>query len=116
VKCSAFRFNHSIMAVMTSMVGWAAWSAFTRYIQLGLCHKSFNSPGAWRGTAIFITTGAAFGYWMDGVEERQRETVQMLRNKLVESRELRAQQQAVTEAKALAVLSELEEKTRQAAK
>jgi hypothetical protein len=53
---------------------------------------------------------------MDGVEERQRETVQMLRNKLVESRELRAQQQAVTEAKALAMLSELEEKTRQAAK
>ena len=53
---------------------------------------------------------------MHGVEERQRETVQRLRDKLVESRELRAQQQAATEAKARAVLSDLEEKTRQAAK
>lgn len=71
---------------------------------------------AWGGTTVFISVGAGFGYWMDGVEERQRETVQRLRNKLVESRELRAQQQAATEANARAVLSELEDKTRQAAK
>ena len=71
---------------------------------------------AWGGTAVFIGVGAGFGYWMDGVEERQSETVQRLRDKLVESRELRAQQQAATESKARAVLSELEEKTRQAAK
>jgi len=71
---------------------------------------------AWGRTAVFIGVGAGFGYWMDGVEERQRETVQRLRDKLVESRELRAQQQAATEAKVRAVLSKLEEKTRQAAK
>lgn len=53
---------------------------------------------------------------MHGVEERQKDTVQRLRNKLVESRELRAQGQAATEANARAVLSELEERTRQAAK
>lgn len=52
---------------------------------------------------------------MHGVEQRQRETVHRLHNKLVEGRELRAQAQAATEANARAVLSELEERTRQAA-
>ena len=53
---------------------------------------------------------------MDGVENRQRETVQRLRDKLVASRELRAERQARAEVMSNAVYAELEEKTRQAAK
>ena len=52
---------------------------------------------------------------MDGVEERQRETVERLRNKLVANRELRAQRQAEEEASAADIYAELEKKTKQAA-
>jgi len=69
----------------------------------------------WPGTAIFVGVGAAFGYWMDGVEERQRETVQRLQNKLVAAREMRAERQTALEAKSREAFAELEEKTRQAA-
>jgi hypothetical protein len=53
---------------------------------------------------------------MDGVEVRQRETVQGLRDKLIANRELRAARQAQTEAIAEKVYTELEKKTREAAK
>jgi hypothetical protein len=52
---------------------------------------------------------------MEGVEERQRETVQRLRDKLVESRELRAERQALAEGMTSEILSELEKKTQKAA-
>ena len=62
-----------------------------------------------------MAVGAGFGYMMDGVEERQRETIQRLQNRLVASRELRAERQAAADAKSREVFAELEEKTRQAA-
>jgi hypothetical protein len=60
--------------------------------------------------------GASFGYWMDGVEIRQRETVERLMSKLVQARELRAEKQAENDAKVREVMAKLEEKTQQAAK
>ena len=77
--------------------------------------KSVIHELAWPGTAIFIGVGAGFGYWMDGVEERQREIVQRLRNKLIANRELRAQRQAEEEAVAADIYAELEKKTKEAA-
>ena len=52
---------------------------------------------------------------MDGVEERQRETVQRLRSKLIANRELRARRQAEEEAIAADIYAELEKKTKEAA-
>ena len=69
----------------------------------------------WPGNVAFVTIGAGFGYWMDGVEKRQRETVQQLRDKLVASRELRAQRQAIAQAASDAMYEDLEKKTREAA-
>lgn len=71
---------------------------------------------AWPGTTIFIAVGAGFGYWMNGIEARQRETVQGLRDKLIANRDLRAARQAQTEAIAEQMYAELETKTREAAK
>jgi hypothetical protein len=68
------------------------------------------------GNAVFIAVGAGFGYWMNGVEARQREGVQRLMDKLVASRELRAERQAAEEAFRRKVYAVLEEKTQQAAK
>jgi hypothetical protein len=52
---------------------------------------------------------------MDGVEARQRDTVQRLRDKLVETRELRAERQIREEEHSRELLAELEKKTRKAA-
>jgi hypothetical protein len=60
--------------------------------------------------------GAGFGYWMNGVEIRQRETVQRMRDKLIVNRERRAQRQAIEEGIRENLYAELKEKTQQAAK
>jgi hypothetical protein len=65
---------------------------------------------------IFITVGAGFGYWMDGVEARQRETVQRMRDRLVANREERAQREALEHAVSQKIYNELEKRTQQAAK
>ena len=52
---------------------------------------------------------------MDGVEAQQRETVQRLRDKLVESRALRAEQQNLADQKIREQLADLERKTQKAA-
>ena len=65
---------------------------------------------------IFITVGAGFGYWMDGVESRQRETVQRMRDRLVANREERAQREALEHAVSQKIYAELEKRTQQAAK
>ena len=71
---------------------------------------------AWPGTAIFIAVGAGFGYWMDGVEARQRETVQRLRDRLVANREERAQRQAAEADLRKEQFEELRRRTQEAAK
>jgi hypothetical protein len=53
---------------------------------------------------------------MDGVEIRQRETVQRLMNKLNKARELRAEKEAAHVAASDKIRASLEEKTREAAK
>jgi len=65
---------------------------------------------------IFISVGAGFGYWMDGVEARQRETVQRMRDRLVANREERAQQEALEHAVSQKIYAGLEKRTQQAAK
>lgn len=60
--------------------------------------------------------GAGFGYWMDGVEIRQRETVERLMNKLNTARELRAEKQAAHNAVSESMRAKLEEQTREASK
>ena len=65
---------------------------------------------------MFFVVGAGFGYWMDGVETRQRETVRRLQDRLIASREARAERHALHEAFAAKAYARLEEKTQQAAK
>jgi len=70
---------------------------------------------AWPGTAMFFAVGAGFGYWMDGVEARQRDTVQRLRDRLIASREARAEQSVFGQAERERLYAKLEEATRKAA-
>lgn len=70
----------------------------------------------WPGNFTFIAVGAGFGYWIDGVEKQQRETVQQLRDKLVASRELRMQRATMEMAASQAMYEELERKTQEASK
>lgn len=53
---------------------------------------------------------------MDGVESRQRETVQRMRDRLVANREERAQREALEHAVSQKIYAELEKRTQKAAK
>jgi hypothetical protein len=52
---------------------------------------------------------------MDGVEAQQRETLQRLRDKLIESRALRAERKNLADQKFREQLADLERKTQKAA-
>src|SRR5277367_1814032 len=131
------------MAVLTSMAGWAAWSYFSlpkamSIVIDSLVHSPVSSNSvsaivrstlrvvklvprqclslAWPGTATFFVVGAGFGYWMDGVESRQRDTVQRLQDRLIASREARAERHSLNEALAQKAYARLEQKTQRAAK
>lgn len=64
---------------------------------------------------MFVAVGAGFGYWMDGVEVRQRDTVQRLRDRLIASREARAERFNMKAAMLERKYAKLEEKTQRAA-
>lgn len=64
---------------------------------------------------MFVAVGAGFGYWMDGVEVRQRDTVQRLRDRLIASREARAERFNMKTAMLERKYAKLEEKTQRAA-
>jgi hypothetical protein len=53
---------------------------------------------------------------MDGVETRQRDTVQRLQDRLIASREARAERHSLNEALAEKAYARLEQKTERAAK
>lgn len=65
---------------------------------------------------IFITVGAGFGYWINGVEIRQRETIERMRARLIADRERRAEWQAKENSERERIYAELEQKTQEAAK
>lgn len=77
--------------------------------------KSMLIGIAWPGTAMFFAVGAGFGYWMDGVEVRQRDTVQRLRDRLIASREARSEHYKLKAAMLEREYAKLEEKTQRAA-
>ena len=78
--------------------------------------RQFTEPVAWTGNLIFIGVGGGFGYWMHGVEERQKQTVDRLHNKILANREIRAEAALSDEDRRKSIYIDLEEKTREAAK
>ena len=69
----------------------------TRLWQLGLeMRPLFNKESLW-AYPLFGGVGASFGYWMQGVEDRQLAILEGRRNSLIAKRVRRAQREAEKE-------------------
>ncbi|KAF8454355.1 hypothetical protein BGX38DRAFT_1173201 [Terfezia claveryi] len=71
---------------MPGVLGWAMFGAAVRWWQLGLEMRPFFSRSSIHGYPIFAAIGGGFGYWLQGVTERQQAVLEERRTALLEKR------------------------------
>jgi len=73
---------------------WGGFGIAVRLWQLGLeMRPFFNKESLWV-YPVFAGTGASFGYWLQGVDQRQQAILGARRQSLLEKRARRAQREA----------------------
>ena len=65
----------------------------TRFVQLGIEMRPFFQRGALWVYPLFMGIGGSFGYWMQGVEQRQVMLLQQRKEIIVEKRRRRAERE-----------------------
>jgi hypothetical protein len=71
-----------------------------RFWQLGLEMRPFFNRGSLWAYPVFAGAGASFGYWLQGVDERQTEMLQDRKQTILEKRARRAAREAEKTAEA----------------
>ncbi|KAK3378200.1 hypothetical protein B0H63DRAFT_525448 [Podospora didyma] len=74
------------------IVFWTGFGLATRFWQLGIEMRPFFSKQSAWAYPVFGAVGASFGYWLQGVDERQTAVLQDRRNAILEKRARRAAQ------------------------
>ena len=64
-----------------------------RFWQLGIEMRPFFQRENWLIYPIYGTVGASFGYWLQGVENRQMRYLSETRDRLIEKRKRRAERE-----------------------
>ena len=59
--------------------------------------RPFMTKQAWLGFPIFAAVGGSFGYWLEGVDQRQTELLQGRKASIIEKRARRAAREAQSE-------------------
>jgi len=73
---------------------WGGFGLAVRVWQLGLeMRPFFNKESLWAYPA-FASVGASFGYWLQGVDQRQQKILGARRQSLLEKRARRAEREA----------------------
>ncbi|PQE25132.1 hypothetical protein CJF31_00005985 [Rutstroemia sp. NJR-2017a BVV2] len=73
---------------------WGGFGIAVRVWQLGLeMRPFFNRESLWV-YPVFGGAGASFGYWMQGVEQRQQAILGARRTAILEKRQRRAEREA----------------------
>ncbi|KAK3685978.1 NADH2 dehydrogenase 14K chain [Podospora appendiculata] len=73
---------------------WAGFGVATRFWQLGIeMRPFFNKQSLW-AYPVFASVGASFGYWLQGVDERQTAILQDRKAAILEKRARRAEREA----------------------
>lgn len=72
---------------------------------MGIEMRPFHSM--WWAYGIYGGLGASFGYWLEGVEERQMRYLRETRDRLLEKRKRRAEREGLTFDKGAAVRTEI---------
>jgi len=69
-----------------AILGWAAFGVGVRMWQLGIEMRPLFERRAAIGYPIFASIAAAFGYYLEGVEDRQRQILEERKARLLEKR------------------------------
>ncbi|KAG9246488.1 hypothetical protein BJ878DRAFT_496821 [Calycina marina] len=76
--------------MVNKILFWTAFGLGTRFWQLGLeMRPFFNKESLWVWP-LFGGIGASFGYWYQGVEDKQQYILMMRKESLLEKRARRA--------------------------
>ncbi|KAH6892335.1 hypothetical protein B0T10DRAFT_483611 [Thelonectria olida] len=79
---------------------WSAFGVAVRFWQIGIeMRPFFNKSSLWAYPA-YALGGASFGYWLQGVDDRQASTLTARKNALIEKRARKAQREAAYELEA----------------
>jgi len=69
-----------------AILGWAAFGAGVRLWQLGIEMRPLFHKRTWIGYPIFASISGAFGYYIEGMEERQQKILEARKQRLLEKR------------------------------
>ncbi|CCC13258.1 unnamed protein product [Sordaria macrospora k-hell] len=75
------------------MVFWAGFGLATRAWQLGIERRPILGKQTLWGYPVFAAIGASFGYWVQGVDERQQAMLQERKQAILDKRARRAARQ-----------------------
>ncbi|KAL7625069.1 hypothetical protein AAE478_004283 [Parahypoxylon ruwenzoriense] len=73
---------------------WTGFGVAVRFWQLGLEMRPFFNRGSLWAYPVFAGVGASFGYWLQGVDERQRSTLEERKQGILEKRARKAARDA----------------------
>ncbi|EGO60510.1 NADH/ubiquinone oxidoreductase [Neurospora tetrasperma FGSC 2508] len=75
------------------MVFWAGFGLATRAWSLGIERRPILGRSTLWGYPVFAAIGASFGYWVQGVDERQQAILQERKQAILDKRARRAARQ-----------------------
>ncbi|KAK5663126.1 hypothetical protein OQA88_6543 [Cercophora sp. LCS_1] len=73
---------------------WAGFGVLTRAWQLGIEMRPFLTRRDLIAFPVFAAVGGSFGYWLQGVDERQTAVLAERKQAILEKRARRAQREA----------------------
>ncbi|KAI1341962.1 hypothetical protein F5Y15DRAFT_413231 [Xylariaceae sp. FL0016] len=73
---------------------WAGFGVATNLWRLGLEMRPFFNRGSLWTYPVFASVGASFGYWMQGVDERQTAMLEDRKQTILEKRARKAARDA----------------------
>ncbi|KAI2470868.1 hypothetical protein F4781DRAFT_430046 [Annulohypoxylon bovei var. microspora] len=73
---------------------WAGFGVAVRFWQLGLEMRPLFNRGSLWAYPVFASVGASFGYWLQGVDERQVAVLEERKQSLLQKRARKAARDA----------------------
>ncbi|CAM1508201.1 Fc.00g050490.m01.CDS01 [Cosmosporella sp. VM-42] len=73
---------------------WSMFGLAARFWQVGIEMRPFFNKSSLWAYPVYAAGGASFGYWLQGVEDRQKATLEDRKNLLLEKRARKAERDA----------------------
>ncbi|KAK4104699.1 hypothetical protein N658DRAFT_418903 [Parathielavia hyrcaniae] len=80
--------------MVSRVVFWTGFGLVVRFWQLGIEMRPFFNRKALWAYPVFGGVGASFGYWLQGVDERQTKMLEERKQAILEKRARRAGREA----------------------